>query len=86
MINREQLKLEIDTIDDAYLEILHRIILALKQPSLEALLNILGQPLAIKNCKQTTPTISLKNTSTPAHETSERYQHRPRPHLGGTLG
>jgi len=34
MINREQLKLEIDTIDDAYLEILHRIILALKQPSL----------------------------------------------------
>ncbi|PZV09910.1 MAG: hypothetical protein DCF22_17790 [Leptolyngbya sp.] len=36
MINREQLKLEIDTIDDAYLEILHRIILALKQPSLTA--------------------------------------------------
>ncbi len=34
MMNREQLKLEIDTIDDAYIEILHRIILALKQPLL----------------------------------------------------
>jgi hypothetical protein len=32
MINREQLKLEIDTIDDAYIEVLQRIILALKQP------------------------------------------------------
>ncbi len=31
MINREQLKLEIDSIDDAYIEILHRIILALKE-------------------------------------------------------
>jgi len=32
MINREQLKREIDTIDDAYLEALHRIILSLQQP------------------------------------------------------
>ncbi|NES20006.1 MAG: hypothetical protein F6K41_14000 [Symploca sp. SIO3E6] len=32
MISREHLKLEIDAIDDAYIEILHRIILALKQP------------------------------------------------------
>lgn len=32
MINREQLKLEIDTVDDAHIEILHRIIQALKQP------------------------------------------------------
>ena len=31
MINREQLKLEIDSMDDAYIEILHRIILALKE-------------------------------------------------------
>jgi hypothetical protein len=32
MINRDQLKREIDTIDDAYLEVLHRIILSLQQP------------------------------------------------------
>ncbi len=32
MTNREQLKLEIDSIDDVYIEILYRIILALKQP------------------------------------------------------
>ncbi len=32
MINREQLKREIDTIDDAYLEALHRIILSLQKP------------------------------------------------------
>lgn len=32
MINREQLKLEIDSVDDAHIEILHRIIQALKQP------------------------------------------------------
>lgn len=32
MINREQLKQEIDTINDNHIEILHQIILALKQP------------------------------------------------------
>lgn len=32
MINRDQLKREIDTIDDAYLEVLHRIIISLQQP------------------------------------------------------
>ena len=30
MINREQLKLEIDSVDDVNLEVLHRLILALK--------------------------------------------------------
>ncbi len=34
MINREQLKLEIDSVDDVHIEVLHRIILALKQPLL----------------------------------------------------
>jgi len=34
MINREQLKVEIDSVDEAHLEILHRIILSLKQPLL----------------------------------------------------
>lgn len=32
MINREQLKQEIDAVDDAYIEVLHRIIVSLKQP------------------------------------------------------
>lgn len=32
MITREQLKREIDAIDDAYLEVLHRIIFSLQQP------------------------------------------------------
>jgi hypothetical protein len=36
MIDREQLKLEIDTVDDAHIEILHRIIQAFKQPLLTA--------------------------------------------------
>jgi hypothetical protein len=41
MISREQLKLEIDLVDDKNIEILHRIILALKadfviQPQLQA--------------------------------------------------
>jgi hypothetical protein len=34
MINREQLKLAIDTIDETQLEILHRIIVALKESNL----------------------------------------------------
>lgn len=34
MINREQLKLEIDSVDDVHIEVLHRIIMALKQPLL----------------------------------------------------
>jgi hypothetical protein len=34
MISREQLKLEIDSVDDANIEIVHRIIVALKTPSL----------------------------------------------------
>lgn len=33
MISREQLKLEIDSVDDAHIEILHRIIQALKTPN-----------------------------------------------------
>ena len=33
MISREQLKLEIDSVDDAHIEILHRIIQALKPPT-----------------------------------------------------
>jgi len=32
MTNREQLKREIDTIDETYLEVLHRIIISLKEP------------------------------------------------------
>ncbi len=36
MINRKQLKLAIDAVDEAQLEILHRIILALKEPNLVA--------------------------------------------------
>lgn len=32
MINREQLKIEIDSVDEGHLEILHRIILAFQQP------------------------------------------------------
>jgi hypothetical protein len=32
MINREQLKLAIDLIDDTHLEILHRILLAFRNP------------------------------------------------------
>lgn len=32
MINREQLKLEIDSVDEGHIEVLHRLILALKQP------------------------------------------------------
>ncbi|PSF37219.1 hypothetical protein C7H19_10890 [Aphanothece hegewaldii CCALA 016] len=38
MINREQLKLEIDSIDERHIEVLHRIILALKQPLLTSTL------------------------------------------------
>ena len=34
MISREQLKLEIDLVDDANIEIMHRIILALQTPGL----------------------------------------------------
>ncbi len=34
MISREQLKLEIDSVDDTHIEVLHRIILALKTPNL----------------------------------------------------
>lgn len=34
MISREQLKLEIDSVDDTNIEVLHRIILALKTPTL----------------------------------------------------
>ena len=34
MISREQLKLEIDSVDDANIEIMHRIILALQPPVL----------------------------------------------------
>ena len=37
MINREQLKLEIDSVDDVNLEVLHRVILALKQPLLTSI-------------------------------------------------
>ena len=37
MINREQLKLEIDSVDDVNLELLHRLILALKQPLLTSI-------------------------------------------------
>jgi hypothetical protein len=37
MISREQLKLEIDSVDDAHIEILHRIIQALKTPNLNPL-------------------------------------------------
>ena len=33
MINREQLKREIDDVNETHIEILHRIILALKQPT-----------------------------------------------------
>ena len=33
MISREQLKLEIDSIHETYIEILHRIILAFQQPN-----------------------------------------------------
>jgi hypothetical protein len=36
MINREQLKLAIDGVDETQLEILHRIILAFKEPNLVA--------------------------------------------------
>ena len=36
MINREQLKLAIDAVDETQLEILHCIILALKEPNLVA--------------------------------------------------
>jgi hypothetical protein len=34
MISREQLKLEIDSVDDTHIDVLHRIILALKNPSI----------------------------------------------------
>jgi hypothetical protein len=34
MISREQLKLEIDSVDDTHIDVLHRIILALKSPSI----------------------------------------------------
>jgi hypothetical protein len=34
MISREQLKVEIDSVDDTHIEVLHRIILALKTPNL----------------------------------------------------
>ncbi len=34
MISREQLKLEIDSVDDTHIDVLHRIILALKSPNL----------------------------------------------------
>ncbi|WP_035988109.1 hypothetical protein [Leptolyngbya sp. KIOST-1] len=34
MMSREKLKLEIDTLDEAYLDILHRIILAFKRPAI----------------------------------------------------
>ena len=34
MISREQLKLEIDSVDDTHIDVLHRIILALKNPNL----------------------------------------------------
>jgi hypothetical protein len=34
MIDREQLKLEIDSVDDTNIEVLHRIVLALKTPTL----------------------------------------------------
>jgi hypothetical protein len=34
MISREQLKLDIDSVDDTHIEVLHRIILALKTPLL----------------------------------------------------
>jgi hypothetical protein len=37
MINREQLKLEIDSVDDDKLEVLRRLILALKQPFLTSI-------------------------------------------------
>ncbi|WP_026796066.1 MULTISPECIES: hypothetical protein [Planktothrix] len=47
MINREQLKLEIDTVDDAHIEILHRIIQALKQP--------LGTDPPLTNLSQVNP-------------------------------
>jgi hypothetical protein len=34
MISREQLKLEIDSVDDTHIEVLHRIILSLRTPVL----------------------------------------------------
>jgi len=37
MINREQLKLEIDSVDGVNLEVLHRLILAFKQPLLTSI-------------------------------------------------
>lgn len=43
MINREQLKREIDLVNDAYLEILYRIIQAFKIP-------LTGNLLAVETC------------------------------------
>jgi hypothetical protein len=37
MISREQLKLEIDSVDDTHIEVLHRIILSLRTPTLTSI-------------------------------------------------